>query len=325
MNAILLMCHKNPNQVIRLIDRCNSKNSNVFVHFDYKMNIDDVNRIKQKFDSNENVYFCQSRIDGKLFSRTLIDMVMVLVSEVNKIEKKKNIHYHYYCLLSGQDYLIKPLSYIENELEKNYPIPYIDCTPYDIKNWMGNQFAFSNSYYKILNHLNALKVGKLRKSLRILHIIYGYLVKSIEGSSIKQLEKLGVTIYGGSQWWILPDNIIDYIYSVYSSNPKYLKYLLYSSIPDETFFQTLAMQSTFKDLIELNDKDARMQNCKTFAYFQDVNKPFKGHPYIFHEDNYNVILESDKWFARKFDMNEDEKIMNIIDEEILWGDKYGKI
>lgn len=55
-----------------------------------------------------------------------------------EFEKEKGIHFGYYCLISGQDYPIRNVSSIRDELQNSYPKPYIDCTPCAKGNWVYN-------------------------------------------------------------------------------------------------------------------------------------------------------------------------------------------
>lgn len=126
-----------------------------------------------------------------------------------------------------------------------------------------------------------------------------------------------MALYGGSAWWILPDVAIKYIYKEYKDNSDVVKMLLETYTPEETFFQIMTMRSPVKNQVEINPKDMVAQNCKTWAYFSDEGKPFKGHPYVFTIDEFDKLKKSGYWFARKFDSEQDMEIINKIRQELL--------
>ena len=309
MNAVLIMCHKNPVQITRLIDRCLSKDTRVVLHCDSCMT--DISAFKRN-----GVYITDKRIHGELDTRSLIDIVMFMVEKAKQVEKLENIHFSYYLLLSGQDYLTKPISYINEQLENAYPTPFIDCTPYSRDNWLYYKFSSSErllSFNKWISD-NVPKRSvfyPVRITLRVVALAWKKLIQFFH---ITDRDKLKMDLYGGSAWWILPDKAIDYISIEFEK--EYSVKLLNTFTPEETYFQTMIMRSPVKELVAVNPPDMISQNCKTWAYFYDDDKPFKGHPYIFTEKEYQKLINHDCWIARKFDIIEYSEIFDLLDEYI---------
>ena len=311
MNAVLIMCHKNPEQVNRLIDKCLCKNTKVFLHCDSKMG--DVCCFER-----EGVYLTDRRIHGELDTRSLVDIAMLMIQKAKQVETEENIHFDYYLLLSGQDYLIKPMRWINEQLKKAYPTPFIDCTPYSTDNWLYHKFCSS----KRLLGFNKWVSGHIPKKsalypvralLRIVGVVWK---KALSVFHITDRHKLkGVDLYGGSAWWILPDKAIDYLFNNFKSELS--EKLLATFTPEETYFQTMLMQSPLKELVAVNPTDMVAQNCKTWAYFFDENKSFKGHPYIFTKDEYQKLITSDRWIARKFDITVCSEIFDLLDKYLI--------
>lgn len=316
MNACLIMGHKNPLQIIRLARQLiKNKKNDVFIHLDSSMSKKDIQQVNKFCAENGEVHLCSKRIHGVLDRRSLVDIVFIMISEAKEVEKCKNKHYEYYLLLSGQDYLVKNINYINDELTKNYPKPYIDCTPYDRDNWIYHKFVYCKMsiLYNdwITRHFSK---GLIRSALRASAIIFTKILSIIRKDSYSKLNQENILIYGGSAWWILPDIIIEYITDKYNNKDKVSELILNeSSTPEETYFQSMSMMSPFSNMIEVNPKDMVLQNCKTWAYFFDEEKPFKGHPYIFTVKEYDKLKECDFWFARKFDMTIDEEILDKLD------------
>ena len=314
------MCHKNPNQVIRLIDRCKNSNVDIVVHADINMSSQDYGILESYIRKKQGVFLTNKRLHGELDKRSLVDIVFEMLESAMKYSKQNDVHYKYFALLSGQDYLVKSIDWICEKLDENYPKPFIDCTPYHKDNWLYKKFNFSPSFVKYNEWITkSFKKGFIRSSIRCSAVIYNFITcKILKKSVASYLIKNNVELYGGSAWWILPDIAIDYIYK--NKDSKISSYILDNvRTPEENYFQIMTMRSPIMELVQLNPYDMVEQNCKTWAYFSDEGKPFKGHPYIFTIQEAEKLENTDFWIARKFDEKIDNDIFDIIDEFINKG------
>lgn len=314
MNAVMIMCHKNIEQVLRLIRTCESPETVVILHIDKKYDLgkEQLEHIAQM----DRVYLTDDRFSGVLDTRSLVDIAMLMVKKAKEVEKLLGIHFNYYLLLSGQDYLIKPISYINEALRKVYPEPLIDCTPHATDNWIYHKFRHCPLVYAmspLVDGTSGSLIAPVRFCLRVVRRLLSLFVSIFRLTDYHRFQRQGISIYGGSAWWILPDVAIDCILSEYDANPPYVSALLGTNTPEETFFQIMTMRSPVKDLVHINPTDMVAQHCKTWAYFSDVDKPFKGHPYIFTVNEYDRLINSDFWIARKFDSTVDSKILDMLD------------
>ena len=55
----------------------------------------------------------------------------------------------------------------------------------------------------------------------------------------------------------------------------------------------------------------------TYAYFFDEEHEATGHPYVLTEKNFDMLRHRNELFARKFDLNIDRTIFELLDEKIL--------
>ena len=317
MNAFMIMCHKNVGQVIRLAERCITEKTDVYIHADTNMPQSEYDELEMYARTRKGVYLTTKRYHGVLDTRSLCDIALEMVSCAKKKEKEMG-GYRYFALLSGQDYLIKPMRWIEKELEENYPQPLIDCTPYATTNWVYHKFADHPLVLHYHRWINKLPKGLLRKCFRVTEIICRKVTRQLNLGVYKELCAKEVNLFGGSAWWILPDQAIDYILEEYEKNSTYVQTLLNkTNTPEETFFQIMTMQSPIAKMVDINPVDMVAQNCKTWAYFADEGKPFKGHPYVFTAGEYDKLKNSSAWIARKFDATVDSKILDLIDANLL--------
>lgn len=237
-------------------------------------------------------------------------------------EKEKGVHFSYFCLMSGQDYPLNNATSINEELFENYPAPYIDCTPCAKGNWVYNGSRHSSWWNKaniVINRWMA-KPGLKRKLLKS-PLLIADLITSKWMNPRAELLKKGVDLYGGSAWWILPDDMVDYLLETAKSFAPDSKFYPLSGVgvPEENYYQTVLMNSSFKSRIKVNPPEMVAQNCKTYANFSPEGKPFTGHPYILTREDATRLTElaKNKFFARKFDETVDSSVFDWIDENLL--------
>ena len=111
--AALILAHNNFKQLDRLLGSLKSEDFDVFVHIDKKAKDFNVN----SFFNRRGVTFIKNRKSVSLDTWTLFQATMNLVNEA----LRKGTKYSYYMLLSASDYPIKPITYISEFLDNNYP------------------------------------------------------------------------------------------------------------------------------------------------------------------------------------------------------------
>ena len=314
-NLFMIMCHKNLSQVLLLSKTVLSDNSDVIVHVDSAVGDDEYTDFLEAAKDIPNLYITRKRIHGVLDTRSLVDIVFIMIEHI----KSMHLTYKNYCLLSGQDFPIKPINEINENLFKSYPTPYIDCTPYYKSNWIFHKFKYTPTLVDFNDFISERfsRKNPIRKILRISAILGQRFAQLLKLTSYDKISQSGVKLYGGSAWWILPDIAIDFIYSEYVNYTAIVDSLLKTVTPEETFFQTMAMLSPCKNNVHINPVDQIEQSCKTWAYFSDTDKPFKGHPYIFTVNEFSKLSASSCWFARKFDAKQDSEIIELIQKHLI--------
>lgn len=317
-NVFMIMCHKNAPQVLRLAKKCLTDDSDVIIHADVLMPKEEYDLFEKAAAEYPNLFLTDKRIHGELDRPSCVHIAMELIHKANCIQRETGNRYRYFCLISGQDYPIKPIEYINRQLKETYPKPYIDCTPYDRKNWMYKKYRWNPITNKIRLKIDDFFKGKKRHPIRVGLMVMLLTVSKLMGfivpSMYHQVKNHSGAVYGGAAWWMLPDVAIQYIYNEYKSSSKLVTLLLQAVTPEDLFFQNMSMQSPVKDMIELNSKETVTQNCRTWAYFFDDDKPPVSHPYTFTVNEFEKLKKSDRWFARKFDDTRDPQILDMLDE-----------
>lgn len=263
-----------------------------------------------------------NRYHGVLGSYSLVQISDELMMTAVEWGKENGVHFDYYCLLSGQDYLIQSVRSINTQLLQNYPKPYIDCTPCYRGNWVYNGSRDCGWYKEVARKLSKVMphTSWRRKIIKAPLLLANIVLRDFMNPQ-KRLEKSGVKLFGGSAWWILPDDMVAYLIEERAKFGKKSRFfpLTYVGVPEENYYQTILMNSSFNQRIEVNPPDMVAQNCKTYANFTPVGKKFIGHPYILKTEDKSLLekLAENKFFARKFDIQVDSKILDWIDRNLL--------
>lgn len=302
--AILMLVHKNKEQVERLISRLKHKNIDIFVHIDKKAPF-----APEDLTVPDNVFFTEKRHDACLFEFSLVDAEFELICAA-----KKQGEYKYFLLLSGQCYPLLSIERIYNFLEENYPKPFIDIIAPTETNYVPGVFKhvyilkrFKLKTYDFLQRHFSYKMYRL---LRYIPGGFAFVISRLKElfyqSPHKRLEKLGYLNCCGAQWWILPDYIIELMLKE-RENEAFCRAISDAFGCDETFFQTAIMKHKDECDIELDAQRSYLER-RWFYIFKG------GHPIILQSEHYDQLAESNMLFARKFDINVDRAILDMLDE-----------
>lgn len=316
--AYLINCHKNMKHVSRLVHRLHSEDSHIFIHVDKKVPEDIFKSLFSYTSDLKYCYISEIRMDGKLDDRSLVDIVMVLISNAKKVAQQNSIHYSYFVNMSGQDYPIKPIKYIEEKLEKNYPDLYMLCRDTASASWVANKFNRNKALIRYRNWALKCRIGVVRKALQLVGVLARQVLKLFGKTAGQRIIQNGWKYYQGSAWWVLPDCVLDSIEQEYYSPSEFATIMIdESTTPEETYFQSMTMHLFYSDAQETNKK-MKIQNLMTYVDFGDLSdRPVVCHPYTITMDDYDHLLKSECWFARKFDDSVDPDIIEIIDETLL--------
>lgn len=296
-HAYLIQAHTDFYILEKLIKLIDDKDNDIYIHIDKKVKNFDFNYYKN-LAKKSNVYFTK-RIDVRWGSYRQIKSELIL------FETAYQNHYDYYHLLSGIDLIIKNQKEIHKFFEKNkgkefITFDYHDKTTQSIVDRIGYYHLFTNNMR-----------GKNKIVFKISNSLHTRLFNFQKKINFKR--KIPFEIRKGANWVSITDNLVGYILK----NKKIIKkYFSKSYCADEVFIQTLVYNSEFyKNVYSKKDND--YNGSKRLI---DWNR---GMPYTFKEEDFDEIINSDRFFARKFNTDIDK---NIIDKvyNYVEGDKNGK-
>jgi hypothetical protein len=310
----IILAHKRPQQVARMLEKLITRDTRFYIHIDKDV---DICPFKKELGYFSNTFFLtgNQRIpslwgDYRMVQATLNCLQQILA------DKRKG-----YCvLMSGQDYPIKSTAYIHDFFTRQYGLNFIqghrilpsDCAEQGSRRINRYKVNLSNSrndylifpsiydreFYRKFNFKSFLTLAKRSGIGPCLAVLPKTLMKRSFPSYIQA--------YKGSQWWALPIETIHYIIDFVREHPDYAAYHRYTFAPDEIFFQSIIF-SMF----------AKARICDEVTY---VNWPHNNNsPLILKEKDFDEMMDDGytKLFARKFDVDVDSRILDLIDREHL--------
>lgn len=215
-NCILILAHKNHNQIMRLINHLKTD-------FDLYVHIDKRNKLNIKSFDNVNVY--------KEF-KTYHGGVSLVIATLFLIEEAYKNNYDRYIFISGQDVPLKTNKDIINFFDTNKNKEYISYESINNSEAMYKEMSF---------RLNSYNFGKLYR------LIFHRNIRELLSNFPLIKRTTPENIYYGSQWWNLTNNAIKYILDYTKQNPNFLKRFNYTWGSDEFYFQSILLNSEFNN------------------------------------------------------------------------------
>ena len=270
--AILITAYKNVEQVVQIIDYFDNR-FEFYVHFDKRSTLD-LSPLQRITEKKVFVYKTYPVYWG---GTNHLKAILLLSGEA--LKNTENTFFH---LITGEDFPCKPVSYFyENpDCTKDY----IDCQQMPCSMWPGNGGMDRLDYYNFYDVFNAKKMGKVIQGLIRLQKLLK--MKRSYYAGFPQL-------YGGSTYWSLSRNTLQYVLEYTKSNKAFLNRMEYTFCPEEFYFQTVIMASPFASNV-VNDN----------LRYIDWASGRGGRPAFLDESDFPRITSSNKLFARKLDTGE---------------------
>ena len=285
--AILVQCHKNPKQVNLLLDALDDPNLDIYVHIDKKSNIGSEIKTGKRIHILPDEY----RVDvgWAVFSQVEATLNLMRYAAARG-------EYGHYLLCSGQDYpLVKP-SELSDFLNKNADFNFVQI-------WASkNGGGYTNNYdkrteiyypYSVLGNTLPKRIAK-----RALVELTGGYNRTWPIFRRKQLEN--VDFYFGSQWVCISGEMEKWVEEYIKNHQEFIEFYRHTNCPDESFFQTLLMNSPYKD---------RRQD---YLHYIDWSSGGNS-PKNLDVSDIDRMMKSGKLMARKF---EDEGVIEILKKRV---------
>ncbi|MEP7278094.1 MAG: beta-1,6-N-acetylglucosaminyltransferase [Bacteroidota bacterium] len=273
--AHLVITYTNPLQTERMIRRMEHPDFDFYIHVDKKIDIS-AHLFLAKIP---NVYLIQDRVNVVWAGYKTVEATLRSVKEIFRTGKK----YDYIHLMSGQDYPIKPAFRMHEFFVDNQGKEFLEFEHFD--DWASESYPRIREY-----HLTNYKFpGRY------------YFQWMINRMLPARKPPMDMEFYGSSMFWALTSNCLEYIVRLLDQNSKLRRFMQFTWGSDEFLFQTLVLNSSFSPDVVNNN-----------LLFLDREKGAP-HPNLLTFSHLSQILDSGKYFARKFDLNRDGAVLDSLD------------
>lgn len=272
-HAVLLLAHQNLVHLKQYIESL-GPNFYFYIHINKKAFLTDDEIAELK--AHPNVRF----ISRKYLIRWGGTRILKAFLELAKIAIQDD-EYAYFHTASGQDFPIKTSEEILKFFGLNQGKEFIEYFPLPTERW-DNGELFRHEFFHLYDLFNVKTYfGKymIRLTLKIQKII------GIKRNTVNNLPPL----YGGSCWFSITGNCMKYCLEFSSKNPNILENHEYVFGPEESFFQTIILNSPYKENV-VNDN----------LFYIDWEFRNGNSPAVLDQSDLGNLLNSDKLFGRKF-------------------------
>jgi len=282
--AYILQIHKNPNQVNQFIQQLIAEDeADVFVHIDQKND----EKLRGKIMVHPRVQVLEQSVNCEWGDIGQVDATLLLLKAVLATKNR----YDFVCLRSGQDLLVKD-GFKKLLVENNEKIFM------NYRKMHEKDLGFMKINWPKITRRRYTAAHPIRMYRRILLKFYS---KGFNLSPNIHSWPKEYAFYKGSQWFSIPFEVANYIIEYLENNPWYYTFFKNTLVPDESFFQTLLLNSPYRDSV-INHNQMFLKWGETFSE--------RNSPQNLTKEDIELIEKSDCYFARKFDEQIDQEVID---------------
>lgn len=277
--AYILLAHREPELVLRLVSRLAGTDTAFFIHVDRNAADAVAAGIAERVGSLPNVrLMTRRRVRWAGFSLVQVALDGLAAVEDSGMDPDQTV------LISGQHYPIKPPEEISERLS-DPGVAFMQHSPLPNREWWpdapdGGLERFRRVYMPVP-----------RRGLQPLPLLRRKLPGAYKP-------------YGGSQFWSLGRAHRRHVLEVTDSDPGLMRAFRHSRACDEVFFQTILLSSPLRESV-VNDH---------LLYVEWL--PGANSPCLLTASHFPAISRSAALFARKFESAGDE-VLEMIDRELI--------
>ena len=285
-HAYLIIAHNEFHMLKKLLTELDDVRNDIYIHIDRKTKNVDEKEISS-WVSNSAVFFVP-RI--KIFW----GHHSIMKCELNMLKMAVKGNYHYYHLISGIDFPLKTQDEIHEFLEDENS-EFIECHSDGVYD---DHFLYKiKFYYPLLRFVGKGHFdgpGKKLAFMRKLVQKQWKLTVFQENHNFDRTKKYkDITFYKGNQWFSITNDFAKYLVS----KEKLIKKMsFWTNGPDEIIIPTIAKNSEFSSRV----KDISLRQI-------DWNR---GNPYEYKLEDYNELISSKAFLARKISFNNEPLLVN---------------
>lgn len=279
--AYLVLAHRAPSQVARLVQRLAGDDTATYLHID-KNAPDEVDaELRRDLSRDTGTVFVRRR------SCTWGGFGIVAAAlEGLRAVARDGLPDHV-VLLSGQDYPLRPKDEIRRWLDERGGQSFVHHFSVPSPNWAGGGMERMTGW-----HWHGRLLGR--------HVMFPH-PRLPHVRTWHRRFPPGYTPYGGSMYWGLSREAAEYVLDFVATQRGFVRYFRRVNIPDESFFHTILLNSPLAASVANDD-----------LHYADWSQG-ESHPKTLEIPDLDDAFASGKLFARKFD---DAAVLDEIDARI---------
>lgn len=276
--AHLILAHKAPAQLERLVRKLAHPQARIFIHLDRKADY----RLFAPLAALPRVHFIRHRLDVKWGGYSLTRAALEGMREI----LQSSVHYDFINLLSGEDYPIKPVEAIHEFLAQHIGQSFLECQPDTSEWWQANQSRF-NQY-----HLTEFNFRGQYMVQRVLNRVLP-----------RRKPPLFSTLYGGNMggWYTISRECAAFVVEFVDAHPRLRRYARYTWGSDEFLVHSILFNSPLAATIVNN-------NLRYIDWSAGGSNPK-----ILTADDLPTLQDSSRLYARKFDASHSAQLLMQLD------------
>lgn len=283
--AILITAYKDFHHLVEIVAFFD-ENFELYIHIDKKSKVTVFELSKLK--AFENVKLISQKY--KINWGGLNHLKSILYLSEQALKNPQNKYFH---LISGQDYPINKASYFV-DFFKNRKEEFIEFFSVPNPGLEGNEGMDRIEYYNLYDIFNAKIPNQNRIIMELIKLQKKIGFKRSISSKIPKL-------YMGSTWWSLSRECLNYVVEFTKNNKFILNRFKYTLCSEEFYFQTVIMNSIFSKKVVGNN----------LRYIDWVARN-GSNPAILDDTDYEKLIKSKAFFARKFGYPHSINLINEI-------------
>ena len=285
---LLITAYKEFDYLYRFSKFCSEQGLGVYIHIDKKYSERTILDKLNTLDNVSAVSIFKVPWGGYQHIEAICYMLKLAIGEHSECK--------YLHVITGQDCICRNIKEFKSFFSKNH-----NCNYMSISDGENNRFRYETFYRNDwINYKNS--IGKFITKTG--YVVQRYLFR------IRRRPPEGFKIYKGMVYVSITSEFGKYVLNFLrtENGKQYLRWLKWCLIPEEFFFQTILMNSPFKETA-----------CKNNLRYALWKKKHGAQPGILDSSDYDTIVNSGAFFARKISDLISKELLNKLTQRVTGG------
>lgn len=290
-HAYLIIAHDKPRQLEILLSLLDDPRNDVYLHLDSRFAIEP-DALRGRVCRSSLFLVERSPVKWGRSSQVACELKLLAAATGRRA-------YEFYHLLSGADLPLHPQETVHR---------FFDAHRGEVFLSFASRVGKAERDRVALYHPFVGRGWKRQPLSEVMKLVLDVALEKLQSFLGVDRIPAGIEIKKGSNWFSIPDGLAR---DVVSHSEEIMRMCRYSKCADEVFLQTFVWNSKWRE--ELFSLDVHPE--RPMEPIEPVEKSMRlidwerGAPYVWTIEDYEELSSSEMMFARKFDMDADERII----------------